>query len=103
MSAKPEETLIVYQGCIICGQNPVPDGHIRDCIAKLKLRCRGFQVMARKMLDQCLWEPMMEEGKYARAGGDVECPTCRLPYLEHPELPKWPTFLMLCSGEIVKT
>lgn len=72
-------------------------------VDRLNLRCRGFQVMARKMLDQCLWEPMMEEGKYERAGGDVECHTCRLLYCEHPELPKYPTFHMLCSGAIVKT
>lgn len=72
-------------------------------VRRLRLEKRGFQVMARKMLDQCLWQPMMEEGKYERAGGDVECSYCRCTYIEHPELPCFPTFHMLCSGKIVKT
>lgn len=100
--AEPEKP-IIHRGCFVCGQALVSDGHIRDCVAKLRIRSNGYRIMARKMLDQCLWEPMMEEGKYARAGGDVECSTCRLLYLEHPELPKYPTFHMLCSGKIVKT
>lgn len=73
---------------------------------KLKLEKRGFQLMARQMFqghDPGFWRAAMEDGKYERAGGDVECETCRLAYLEHPELPGFPTFHMLCSGNIVKT
>lgn len=106
MSAEPEETPIVHRGCFVCGEALVPDGHIRDCIVRLKLRCRGFQVMAREMfhaIEQAWWLAAIEDGKYERAGGDVECHTCHLLYYEHPELPKYPTFHMLCSGEIVKT
>lgn len=105
MSDKPEKPLI-HRGCFVCGEALVSDGHIRDCVKKLKLRCRGFQVMAREFvngIEQYSWMAAIEEGKYERAGGDVECHTCHLLYFEHPELPKWPTFHMLCNGEIVKT
>lgn len=75
-------------------------------IAKLWVERRGFQLMAIRMFDLTraeLWQGRMEEGKYWRAGGDVECTLCRRPYMEHPELPGFATFHMLCSGEIVKT
>lgn len=77
--------------------------HLVAEVRRLRLEKRGFQVMARKMLDQCLWQPMMEEGKYERASHDVECPDCRRIYAEHPQLPGFPTFHMLCSGKIIKT
>lgn len=66
---------------------------------------RGFQIMARKMLeaDPGFWTKLMEDGKYERAGGDVECQNCRMPYFEHPQLPGFPTFHMVCSGAIYKT
>ncbi len=67
---------------------------------------RGFQIMSRKMLETAgadCWRKLMEAGKYERAGGDVVCPTCRQPFVEHPELPGFPTFHWICRGEIVKT
>jgi hypothetical protein len=66
---------------------------------------RGFQIMARKMIeaDPGFWTKLMEDGKYERAGGDVECPDCRLTYYEHPEVPGFPTFHIICSGAIYKT
>lgn len=73
---------------------------------KLKIERRGFQIMARRMMDGVdpgFWQAAMEDGKYERAGGDVECTACRQTYVEHPQLPRFPTFHMLCSGDIVKT
>jgi hypothetical protein len=70
---------------------------------KLKTQRRGFQIMARQMIVWTGWMAKMNEGKYERAGGDVECEKCRQVYYEHPQLPGFPTFHMLCRGEIVKT
>lgn len=75
-------------------------------ISRLEVHRRGFQIMARCMFGlakAALWRDQMEEGKYERAGGDVDCVSCRRLYLEHPELPGFATFHMLCSGQIVKT
>lgn len=75
-------------------------------ISKLRAERRGFQIMARGMFGlakAALWRDQMEEGKYERAGGNVDCVSCRRLYVEHPELPGLPTFHMLCSGKIVKT
>lgn len=70
---------------------------------KLRFQRRGFQIMSRHMMLSTPWKVAMDEGKYDRAGGDVECQECRQLYMEHPELPGYPTFHMLCCGEIVKT
>lgn len=73
---------------------------------KLIFERRRFQVMAREMfkkIDQNSWKAAIEEGKYERVGGDAECSICRLTYLEHPELPGFPTFHLVCNGKIVKT
>lgn len=75
-------------------------------ISRLQAERRGFQIMARGMFGlakAALWRDQMEEGKYERAGGNVDCVSCRRLYVEHPELPGLPTFHMLCSGKIVKT
>lgn len=81
------------------------DGSLQT-ISKLRIEKRGFQIMARQMMqgvDPGFWQAAVADGRYERAGGDVECPTCRLAYVEHPELPRFPTFHMICSGDIVKT
>lgn len=73
---------------------------------KLKGERRGFQIMARQMMvgiDPGFWKSALQDGKYERASGDVECLVCRLAYYEHPQLPGFPTFHMTCRGEIVKT
>jgi len=73
---------------------------------KLKLEKRGFKIMSRKIMEAAslgLGKLAIDEGKYERAGGDAECRYCRLPYLEHPELDGFPTFHLICSGEVVKT
>lgn len=72
---------------------------------KLKIQRRGFQIMARQMIacTTSSWMAKMDEGKYERAGGDVECRECRQTYYEHPQLPGLPTFHMICCGDIVKT
>lgn len=78
----------------------------RDEIQKFRLERRGFQIMARNMLqatDPAWWQAAMQDGKYSRAGGDVECTICRLTYVEHPEIPGFPTFHVLCIHDIVKT
>jgi len=72
---------------------------------RLKVERRGFQIMARRMLESQnpgFWRAAMEDGKYERAGGDAECQECRQPLVEHPQLPGFPTFHMICRGEIVK-
>lgn len=79
---------------------------LQDEADKLKIEKRGFQLMARSITEKAafgMWALAMYDGNYERVGGDVECPTCRLPYLEHPELPGYPTFHLICSGEVVKT
>ena len=100
MSVQPD---LVLAACPVCGNPTVKLDHVQKCVAKLRLERRGFQIMAREMLSQCLWRPMMDAGKYERAGGNVECPECLQTYVEHPELPNFPTFHMVCSGEIIKT
>jgi hypothetical protein len=100
MSIQPD---LVLAACPVCGDPIVKVAHVQKCVDRLKLDRRGFQVMARKMAAQCLWQPMMDEGKYERAGGDVECPECYQTYVEHPQIPGYPTFHMICRGEIVKT
>jgi len=100
------EVPVVHRGCFVCGQALVSDGHIRDCVAKLKNQRRGFQLMAYRMIDIVSSGVLMsalEAGKYERASGEVECSECRLLYREHPQIPKMPTFHMLCLGNIVKT
>jgi hypothetical protein len=77
-----------------------------ETISKLKLERRGFQIMARKMMDgndPGFWRAAMEDGKYERVGGNAPCSDCGVVYYEHPELPGFPTFHMICSGDIVKT
>jgi hypothetical protein len=72
---------------------------------KLKLEKRGFQIMTRKVAD-AMAAPLKQlvlDGKYERAGGDVECEICRLKYFEHPQVPDLPTFHLICSGSVVKT
>jgi hypothetical protein len=72
---------------------------------RLRLGRRGFQVMARNMAlhaDAGFWLSAIEDGKYERAGGDVECELCRQMYIEHPQLEGYPTFHLTCKGEIVK-
>lgn len=78
---------------------------LSDVNRRLTRERLGLQIMARKML---LIDPKgvgfaMGEGQYERAGGEVECQDCRRLYLEHPEITGYPTFHVLCSGEIVKT
>lgn len=72
---------------------------------KLKLEKRGFQIMSRKIMDALAGpaKAMVWDGKYERAGGDVECESCRLKYFEHPQIPELPTFHLICSGKVVKT
>lgn len=73
---------------------------------KLKLEKRGFQIMSRKIMEATelgLWRLAIPDGNYERVGGDVECRYCRHPYFEHPELPGFPTFHLVCSGDVVKT
>lgn len=75
-------------------------------IQELRISRRGFQIMARAMLlhgNHHKWAAMLEQGRYERAGGDVECKICRQPYFLHPQLPELPTFHLLCDGSIVKT
>jgi hypothetical protein len=75
-------------------------------IRRQKDRARGFQLMARHMFewaDERPWLAAMEDGKYERVGGDVECKVCRQTYFEHPQLPNLPTFHIICGGTIVKT
>lgn len=73
---------------------------------KLKIEKRGFQIMSRRVMEAAslgFAKSAIDEGNYARAGGDVECQFCRQPYVEHPEISGFPTFHLLCSGAVVKT
>lgn len=73
---------------------------------KLKLERRGFQLMARRMVDIVSSGSLttdLETGRYERVSGEVECSECRLLYREHPQIPKMPTFHITCLGKIVKT
>ena len=75
-------------------------------VDELKLQRRGFQIMSRKIVDvagQVLWRSAIQDGDYERVGGDAECQDCRLPYLEHPQIPGLPTFHLTCGGKVVKT
>lgn len=93
--------------CTICGcKVQLPPMEDKAITSKLNHDRRGFQIMARKMVEVAgrdFWQKAMEDGKYERAGGDVECPACRQLYFEHPQLPGFPTFHLICSGEVVKT
>jgi len=108
----PEELSKAHDG--LCGSS-IGDGPC-SCLVhwieglqteadKLKLEKRGFQIMTRKVAD-AMATPLKQlvlDGKYERAGGDVECETCRLRYFEHPQIPDFPTFHLICSGSVVKT
>ena len=75
-------------------------------ISKLSRERRGFQVMARHMVMVVSSGALLsdlENGKYERVSGEVECQDCRHLYLEHPHIPKMPTFHILCNGKIVKS
>lgn len=75
-------------------------------VERLKLERRGFQLMARRMVDivaSGVLTTDLEAGRYERASGEVECSECRLLYREHPQIPKMPTFHITCLGKIVKT
>lgn len=104
----PPSACAAHAGAELKKAKKALDGSL-ETISKLKLERRGFQVMARKMMEindpgfWRSWRSAMAEGKYERAGGDVECQDCRIAYYEHPQLPGFPTFHMICSGEIVKT
>lgn len=103
MSIQPD---LVLAACPACGNSLVKLDHVRQCVDRLRAERHGFQIMARMMLlghDPGFYLSALDEGKYERAGGDVECAACRIPYKEHPELPRLPTFHMLCSGDVVKT
>lgn len=42
------------------------------------------------------------EGNFLRASGDCVCPKCGHLYQEHPEDEECPTFVLLCTGEVMK-
>lgn len=101
----PPSVCAAHAGDELAKARKALDGSL-ETISKLRIEKRGFQIMARNMMQGVypgFWQAAMADGKYERAGGDVECRTCRLVYVEHPELPGWPTFHMICSGDIVKT
>lgn len=50
-----------------------------------------------------LLRTMPNSGKeWYRAGGDKQCPECRLVYFDHPEDPKLAPCRILCNGDRVK-
>lgn len=59
-------------------------------------RARRFRRMARKMAEMIEWPP---EDSMTRAGGDVVCEQCGLPYIEHPE---HRGLHLTCEGRLVK-
>ena len=42
------------------------------------------------------------DGNFLRASGDCICPVCGHLYREHPEDKECPTFVLLCTGEVMK-
>lgn len=103
MSIQPD---VVLAACPACGNAIVKLDHVQKCVDKLKLDRRGFQLMARRMVDivaSGILTPDLEAGRYERVSGEVECSECRLLYREHPQIPKMPTFHITCLGKIVKT
>lgn len=79
---------------------------LQQDVDKLRRERRGFQLMARAMcegVDPAWWTSLMEEGRYERAAGNAECARCGIVFLDHPEVPGFPTFHMLCDHTIVKT
>ena len=44
----------------------------------------------------------LDEGDFLRASGDCICPKCGHQYREHPEDKDCPTFVLLCTGEVMK-
>ena len=42
------------------------------------------------------------DGDFLRASGDCVCPKCGHLYREHPEDKECPTFVLLCTGEVMK-
>ena len=66
-------------------------------------KARGYQIMSRKMAGMLLLDRLHIDCQEAmRAGGDVECEDCRLPYFEHPQVADMPTFHILCNRKVVK-
>lgn len=101
MASRVTEPCSCPEFCVYHARKNFDD--LKADVAKLRLERRGFQVMARKMVDHLSWHSALENGRYERAGGDVLCKECRVMFSEHPQLPGLPTFHMLCNGDIVKT
>jgi hypothetical protein len=96
---------LVLAACPVCGDPVVKLDHVQKCVAKLKLERRGFQVMIRHIFELVPREYQtvaIGEGRYERCGGGAECQKCRLPLIEHPEIPGFPTFHVTCDHRTVK-
>jgi hypothetical protein len=103
MSIQPD---VVLAACPVCGNAIVKLDHVQKCVDKLKLARRGFQIMAgtifKEMVPRDFQTVAIRDGQYERAGGDAECPVCRLPLVEHPEIPGFLTFHIVCDHRTVK-
>lgn len=67
-----------------------------DVAMKYLERARRFRRMAQRMASLVIW-PEVEE--FQRAGGDVLCEHCGLPYFDHPERDD---LHLTCAGDLVK-
>lgn len=67
----------------------------------LKERIHRFRRMAREMASRIT---VTEDAilDCMRAGGDALCKVCGLEYLEHPQIPGYPTFHLACTGKVMK-
>jgi hypothetical protein len=63
---------------------------------------RAWRKMARAMAE-LIPKDLFHAEDVERAGGQVLCKTCRIPFSLHPEAWGMPTFHLICSGDVVKT
>lgn len=93
--------------CGVKGEAPMRHNTPVDCVRDLKrefdIERRQWKRMAKMMALQ-ITVPIDPDGAFpfVRAAGDCECQVCRLPYLDHPGVPDFPTFQFICDGKIVK-
>jgi len=73
-----------------------------DCeVERLEILIRRYKRMIRELATHI---KVSEEAILDcwRAGGEALCERCGLEYLEHPQIPDYPTFHLICTGRVVK-
>jgi hypothetical protein len=78
---------------------------LQEEVTALRIERRGYQIMVQKvwlMEPPRIYMDLVVMGLYSRAGGDALCQKCGLKYVEHPQVPDYPTFHVNCNDDVLK-